>query len=136
MSRISATSIDIQWRHYVPTMVVLAGITYLSLIKQVPAIIMDAPLTDKWGHMLAYLVLALCLGADSMRSELPQAAMYLIALILPIAYGGLMELLQMLCPPRMAEWTDWLADSIGAVAGILLIAVYDLVLIRRKKRPS
>jgi|GEM_PF-1950069 len=34
-----------------------------------------------------------------------------------LAFGGLIELLQSLTPDRMAEWADWLADSLGLLLG-------------------
>ena len=60
---------------YLPSVIVAAGITYLSLIKEVPFAVMgDIPLADKWGHMVAYLVLALCLAGDSSRARVNTCA--------------------------------------------------------------
>lgn len=34
------------------------------------------------------------------------------------AWGGLVELLQGLLPPRSADWRDWLADGLGVLLGL------------------
>lgn len=100
----------------------------MSLIKAVPFQVMgDIPLADKWGHMLAYLVLAICMAGDGLRARLRTKTLYMISVLLPIAYGGLMEIVQLHCPPRSAEWTDWLADGIGTAIGVVLFGIYHLL---------
>lgn len=122
--------------HFLPSLLVLIGITYLSLIKQVPyAVIGDIPLADKWGHMLAYMVLALCLAGDGYRVRLKAPVLFAIALLLPLAYGGLMEWAQYYCPPRRCDWVDWLADAIGAAVGIALFAAYYIPTVNRFNQP-
>ena len=114
--------------HYLPSLLVLIGITYLSLIKQVPFTVMeDIPLADKWGHMLAYMVLALCLSCDSYRARLSATALFAIALLLPLIYGALMEWAQYYFPPRRCEWLDWVADAIGTIVGVGLFAAYYFI---------
>ena len=125
-----------RWRHFVPSLLVLTGITYLSLIKEMPAPVLgNIPLADKWGHMLAYMVLSLCMAADSYRAHISVRGLYLTAILLPIAYGGLIELIQPHFPPRQGEWMDWLADCIGVSIGILIFAVWYF-LMNRRKTPS
>jgi len=110
---------------YLPSVIVAAGITWLSLIRDVPAVMqVDIPLADKWGHMIAYMILTLCLAGDSYRARLSTRTIYMLALSLPLAYGGLMEWMQVYCPPRSCELQDWIADGIGAGIGILLFAVW------------
>ena len=66
-----------KWWHFVPSLSVWAAITWLSLIKAVPVPLMgDIPLADKWGHMLAYLVFALCLAGDGYRARLSVRTLY------------------------------------------------------------
>lgn len=126
-----------RWWHFVPSLLVLAGITYLSLIKDVPVPLMgEIPLADKWGHMLAYLVFALCLASDSYRARLSVRALFMWAILLPVVYGGLIELIQPHFPPRMGEWADWLADCIGTVVGIALFAIYHTTVHCRAKNIS
>ena len=114
--------------HYLPSLLVLIGITYLSLIKQVPFTMMeDIPLADKWGHMLAYMVLALCLSCDSYHARLSARVLFAIALLLPLIYGGMMEWAQYYFPPRRCEWLDWVADAIGTIVGVGLFAAFYFI---------
>ena len=39
-----------------------------------------------------------------------------------LAYGGLIEVLQSFTPTQVAEWPDLLADGVGIVLGLLLVA--------------
>lgn len=126
-----------KWWHFVPSLSVWAAITWLSLIKAVPVPLMgDIPLADKWGHMLAYLVFALCLAGDGYRARLSVRTLYIWAILLPITYGGLIELIQPHFPPRSGEWTDWLADCIGTAIGIALFVIYRIVASRRARNAS
>lgn len=122
---------------YLPSVIVAAGITWLSLIRDVPAIMqVDIPLADKWGHMLAYLVFALCLAGDSYRARVSTRVIYMVSIVLPVVYGGLIEVIQPYFPPRAGEWTDWLADCIGVAIGIAIFGIYHVYAIRRKKASS
>jgi len=110
---------------YLPSAIVAAGITWLSLVKEVPVPVMgDIPLADKWGHMLAYMVFALCLAGDSYTAHMNKRVIYTVSLVLPVIYGGLIELIQPYFPPRQGEMADWIADGIGAVIGVILFALF------------
>ncbi|NDP38896.1 MAG: VanZ family protein [Rhodoferax sp.] len=65
---------------------------------------------DKGNHLLAFTVLAV-LG---LRAYPVHTVAVLSGLLV---FGGLIELLQSLTPDRMAEWADWLADSLGLLLG-------------------
>lgn len=118
-----------------PSLLVWAGITYLSLIKALPFRVMeDVPLADKWEHMIAYLVFALCLAGDCHRARIDARVIYMVALLLPIFYGGLIELIQPYIPPRSGEWLDWAADCIGAGVGVALFGLYNMVVRCRKAK--
>lgn len=65
---------------------------------------------DKGNHLLAFTVLAV-LG---LRAYPVHTVAVLLGLLI---FGGLIELLQSLTPDRMAEWADWLADSLGLLLG-------------------
>ncbi len=120
------------WRYFVPSALVWAGITWLSLVKDVPIPVGEIPLADKWGHMLAYLVFALCIAGDCYRAQLSTCAIYLWAVLLPVIYGGLIELIQPYFPPRCGEWLDWAADCIGVAIAIVLFLLFHLWTKRRK----
>ncbi len=109
---------------FLPSAIVAAGITWLSLVRDVPVPIGDIPMGDKWGHMVAYMLLSLCLCCDGRRMLLPVHLLYLTAIVLPLLYGGMIELIQPYFPPRQGDWADWLADGIGAAAGIVLFTLY------------
>ena len=126
-----------RWRYFVPSLLVLAGITYLSLIKDVPVPeLQPLLLADKWGHMVAYLVFALCLAGDSYRARISTRVTYMVAVLIPVLYGGLIELIQPYIPPRSGEWLDWAADCIGAGIGIALFALFRLVVNRKHTSAS
>ena len=49
----------------------------------------------------------------------------LVTLIISIAYGGLTELMQeYFVPLRTGDWMDFLADSIGAMVGIVVFYLF------------
>lgn len=124
-----------RWRCFTPSFLVLAGITYLSLIKDVPIPeLQSVMLADKWGHMVAYLVFAICLAGDCYRARLSACTVYTVASLLPVAYGGLIELIQPHFPPRQGEWADWIADCIGVAVGLMLFVLFYLWNKRRKNR--
>jgi transcriptional regulator with XRE-family HTH domain len=56
---------------------------------------------------------------ESGKIGLQKGRLWLVAVILPIAYGGIIEVLQEhFFYPRTGDWMDWLADCIGAWVGI------------------
>lgn len=82
---------------------------------------------DKVFHALAFG--ALVLPAALLRPDrLP------VVLLLAIAYGGLIELIQPLVG-RSAEWVDLLADALGALAGAGLGLALRRSLLRRETHP-
>jgi VanZ family protein len=73
---------------------------------------------DKVGHVLAFTALAFCgyLAFAAIRA-------WRTALLLGLlAYGGLIEVLQLFVPGRSAEWGDLVADAIGIALGAALAA--------------
>jgi VanZ family protein len=71
--------------------------------------------TDKTDHMAAFFTIAVL-----MRLAYPKRG--LLALFAPIAlFGGFIEVSQMVpVIHRDAEWSDWLADMVAALAGLLV----------------
>ncbi len=103
--------------------IIAAGIFYLSLIKA-PAIRLDSvAFLDKWEHMLAYAVLGGVLLWDMHSAGHKARASVSVATILPMVYGGLLEIVQYYCPPRSGEWLDWLADIVGVMIGVVISSV-------------
>jgi VanZ family protein len=69
--------------------------------------------SDKLNHAGAFLVLSVLL-------RLGWQIEYWKALILLVAYGGLIELSQLFAIHRSAEWGDIGADTIGTFLGLKL----------------
>ena len=104
---------------YIPTILVAAGILYASLLTHPLAPLPHIRFADKWGHMLAYTCLSAIFLWDLTRAHAPRVRKYILVVVLPILYGGLIEILQeYFFPPRAGEWLDWLADIVGTVIGI------------------
>ena len=99
-------------------------ILYLSILRSVPEIPEIQFLgADKLAHALMYFALSavVCYELYRQRYDFSDRKMRLWGLIYPIAYGGLIELLQEYCfPPRTGDWFDWLADAVGAVTAYFL----------------
>ena len=114
------------WRKaliYKETVIVGLLIAYLSLVKE-PVIRLpeDVAFADKWGHMLAYLLMGSMLAMNLIRDDKTKKTLWLIGLLVPVLYGGLLELLQgAFCYPRTASWFDWLADIIGTILGVSIV---------------
>lgn len=85
------------------------------------------PYTDKIVHFLMYLGLsgvAMINYIYRTRGHIIILKLVLYALILPILYGGAIELIQeYMTDNRTGEWLDLLADTLGALAA-LPIALY------------
>lgn len=72
-------------------------------------------LNDKLGHFIGYLTVALLLALGWRQT--PVWLLWLVATV----SGGLAELAQgMLTTSRSMEWLDLLANSVGALVGVLL----------------
>jgi VanZ family protein len=91
-----------------------AAITTLALMPVPPE---QAGLGwDKLNHLAAFAALALC-AVFGWRSSRGARLAVLLALL---AFGGMIELLQLHVPNRTGEWSDLLADGVGIGLGALL----------------
>lgn len=82
---------------------------------------------DKLNHVLAFagpMFAGLAARGRPTRAEALGLGLALLA------WGGALELLQGLMPPRSAEWADWFADAVGVAVGA---AAHALAL--RPRRP-
>lgn len=83
----------------------------------------DVPLADKWTHMVMYGTFALVIWWEYGRSHKRRLWKSLLcwAVFAPIAFSGLMELLQAYATTyRSGEWLDLLANTIGVLIGSLI----------------
>ncbi|MGJ8670139.1 MAG: VanZ family protein [Oceanococcus sp.] len=77
----------------------------------------SVPYMDKIGHFFFFFLGGLSIGA----LPLSQRQLVLAALLL-MACGGLLEVLQGFTDFRRAEWADLLADGLGAAVGVYSMA--------------
>ena len=119
---------------YWPSLVVGAGIVYLSLFHAA-SLRLDVSNPDKFSHLFAYFVWSLCLTADLWRSGASFSKRVLWAVVFPIIFGGVIELLQKyFFPPRAGEWADWYADFSGIVLGFVLMDMICRYLLPRLRK--
>jgi len=86
----------------------------LAPAKDIPRI--AGLVNDKLEHSGAFFAMTLCFGAIARRTWYPLAAVALCGL------GGLIEILQYLMAlGRDADWFDFLADSVGVTAAVILL---------------
>lgn len=87
---------------------------------------------DKLVHWLAFAVLTLVMLWDSKKVGLRSWQMWTLAVVFPLLYGGLIEVLQKhFFYPRTGEWGDWLADSIGVLVGAIVWWISQKWYVRR-----
>ena len=110
------------WR----TTIVCIGILYVSLVRD-PGIHLPTFVgADKWVHLIMYTLLGAVATYDSIRFQLSGWRLWLVATLLPILFGGIIELVQeQWFAPRSGEWTDWLADGIGVIIGAISIMIIN-----------
>lgn len=109
---------------YFPTILVAGTILYLSLLREphfrLPTL--QVAHIDKVAHLLMYCGLALVLTHALIKDGKRNIRLHLTAVVPPIIYGGLIEILQeRYFYPRTGDWWDWFADIIGVFIGYLLI---------------
>ena len=108
---------------FVPTIVVLAVITYLSLAQD-PVHTQGLHLfegADKVVHGCMYLALVVVGSYDLYRVGRFSIGGSLGWMVAAVVWGGVMELLQgAMGRGRSADWLDFAANSCGAVVGFLL----------------
>lgn len=104
---------------------VLVGliILYASLIREPHLRLPEVAFADKWSHLVAYMVLSGMLTLDLIRDKRASLWVWLLGMVIPIVYGGVIELVQgAFFYPRTADWFDWVADIIGTLIGTSIVA--------------
>lgn len=112
------------FRVYGMSIVLSLAILYVSIIRAVPEVPqIQFEGLDKVVHFLMYFALSgvVCFELYRQRYTFQEVKMRLWGLVYPIAYGGVIELLQEnFFPPRTGDWFDWLADALGALTAFFL----------------
>ena len=92
------------------------GLLMLAVVATVSLMpLPDIGVSDKFSHLLTYFLLASWFG---MLARDRFILIWTLAGL--IAYGMLLELLQGQTGYRYAEWGDVVANSMGALAGVML----------------
>ena len=126
---------------FIPTMLVGITILYLSLSHVTsPYNVHNIQNLDKIVHFTMYMGLVSVFCFDVYRSSWLSrydGSILLSGWILAVLWGGLMELFQKYFTEyRTADWFDFLANTVGAFAGILIGVFIIRPLIRRYKKTN
>lgn len=110
-------------------------ILYVSLIRVVPEIPIPLfPHFDKLVHFGLYFGLSALLFYDySWKNERASSLKkMLIIILLPVLYGGVIEILQeTFFPPRSADWFDFIADALGCILAFAMMTGVEKKIIKR-----
>ena len=102
----------------------LAWAAVILVISSLPVPTVDAPAgTDKGVHGLLYLVLGFLAGRSLLAGRMVPAWQLLALLAALAAFGAIDEAHQMMLAARTADVRDWIADILGAVAGVAVALV-------------
>lgn len=123
-----------------PPTVIACVIFYLSCLippNDVPEIEFDFPIeTDKIVHFLMYFGLAGIASFNYIwrnKGKIIILLMLVFAVLVPIIYGGVVEILQANYFDRTGDWFDFLANSLGALSTIPFSLWFRKYLIRKRR---
>lgn len=106
--------------NYPFSLLVIVAILFLSLFNPPETRLDDVTFIDKIAHVCMYGGLELIIWVEYLRrhADLNKVKFILLGIAAPIALGGIMELAQMLLTVnRSGEWADFIADTLGVLAG-------------------
>jgi len=108
-------------------------ITYLCLFKPPKTDLDEINNFDKLVHFGMYFFLSSLLWVEFFKAhkddETPMWHAWLGALVCPIIYSGVIELLQAYTTTyRSGDWVDFVANSLGAIVGSL----FSYYLVRKR----
>lgn len=126
--------------YFIPTLLVTVAIIYLSLGRiSTPRALPRIPHLDKVVHFVIYCGFAFVVGFDTLRyrkwAHRALSRKLFFAWLVALLMGSLMEVLQALFTTyRSGHWGDMIANTLGAIVGILLVRyiVYPLVTARQR----
>lgn len=110
---------------YLPTALCVVLIFILSFFSPPHTPLDNVAMIDKWTHFVMYGGTVAMFWLDYWRahyrygSVLSVRTLIIIAFVVPILLGGLIELAQAYCTGgrRSGEWLDLLADAVGVLMG-------------------
>jgi len=101
----------------------------IFFVSSLPTAPLPPNMSDKSGHLLAYLVLGV-LAVRAVAGRLPARLTRRVALgamVIAIGYGAFDELHQWFVPGRSAELADFYADSAGACVGLAACWAWGII---------
>lgn len=108
------------FRHYGLSICVALTIFYLCMMPGGNTPSINIPNIDKLVHACMYMALAFCISLNLYQeyTEFDSIAMIMWALVIPILFGGLIEVMQdKFTLTRSCDFYDFIADSVGAIIG-------------------
>ena len=115
-------------KKYPISILIILVVTYLSFFKPPsPPDINDIPGIDKIVHFCMYLGMSGMLWLEFYRAHrndnVPKWHAWIGAIACPIAFSGIVELLQEYCTTnRTGDWWDFAANTLGVIVASLLAA--------------
>jgi len=110
----------------------LPSIAYMALIwalsSQSQQISMPSlPWSDKVAHFVEYAILGGLYAHAVLRTwpQLSPLRALAIAAVLTSAWGYIDEIHQAFVPGRNSDVRDWVADTLGAIAGVTIVGALD-----------
>lgn len=110
-------------KQYWQTTLVFCLIFYVSLLQTPNNKLALFSYQDKLVHLLMFFTLStvICRDIAKANTQLNTFFYTLIVFVLPVSYGGLIELLQgAYFPPRTADWFDFFANAVGSALAFII----------------
>ena len=118
---------------WLPAVLWATMIFLLSSMSSPPSPGPEFPWKDKLGHWLIYAGLG-CVVARSVRRahnlSLPKTVA--LAILITSAYGASDEFHQRYVPHRSCDVFDWMADTLGGIAGAAAFYAYETAKANRR----
>jgi VanZ family protein len=116
---------------FLPAVLLTVAVAVVSLWES-PHVPRAMAIHDKLMHGLMYTVLAISWAVPIAKFQISnikyQISNYLLVCLCVTAYGALIEVLQRFCTlTRSGEMADLLADFIGALIGVAIVALLRMV---------
>lgn len=127
-----------RWIYWIPPLLYMALIFIVSSWEQppIPPPKFEWIGIDKLLHFIEYGILSVLLtiafvnaSPSCQNLQYPARWIWVSAALISILYGASDEIHQMYVPGRFATISDWVADVIGSIAGVLGVYFY----FRKKK---
>ena len=101
-------------------------ILYMSLIREYNLTFLpEFSWRDKLFHAAAYFIFGLLLGYELRKDQISGVAYWSVLIFLPVIFGGIIELLQHYCfAPRVGDWFDFAANTIGVLIACLICRIF------------